>query len=57
MWSLRKMKKYKKQNELIHEYALIIAKHTGLPDYSDEVQDAALDIYIKEHGAPVRMGP
>lgn len=57
MFTVDKMMKYRKQNHLIHEYALIIAEHTGLPDYSDEVQDAATAIYIKVHGPLVRMGP
>ena len=57
MFSISKGKKYQKQNRLIAEYASIIAEYTGLPEDSDKVQDAALAIYIKVHGEPVRMGP
>ena len=54
---MSKQKKYNKQNRLIAEYASIIAEYTGLPEDSDKVQDAALAIYIKNHGEPVRIGP
>jgi len=57
MWSLSKHSKYKKQNDLIHEYVLIIAEYTKLEQDSDEVQDAAVAIYIKVHGPLVRLGP
>ena len=57
MFSIYKMRKYKKQVKLIAEYASIIADNTKLSEDSDEVQEAAIDIYIKEHGNLVRMGP
>jgi len=57
MLTLSKARKYKKQNDLIIKYAAIIAECTKLPYDSDEVQDAALAIYIAVHGKPVRLGP
>ena len=57
MFSISKMRKYKRQVKLIAEYASIIAEWTGLNKESDEVQNAAIAIYIKEYGNLVRMGP
>lgn len=51
------MKKYNRQNRLIHRYALIISKHTGIPHDCDEVQDSALEIYIAVHGKAQRLIP
>ena len=57
MFTLNKGRKFLKQKKLIAEYASIISEWTGLPEDSDEVQNAAIAIYIKEHGELVRMGP
>lgn len=57
MFTISKGQRYRKQILLIAEYAQIIADYTKLPKGSDEVQDAATTVYIKEHGKLVRMGP
>lgn len=57
MFSLNKLRKFKKQSKLIAEYASIIAEWTGLDENDEGVRNAAVAIYIKEHGDLVRMGP
>jgi len=57
MFSVYRLRKFKKQSQLIKEYAKIISINTHLPESSDEVQNTAIALYIKEHGNPVRLGP
>lgn len=57
MFTLNKMKRYNKQQELLIKYASIIAEHTKLDYDSNEVQDAAMAIYTVVHGKIIRYGP